>query len=66
MNPMEYFNTIGKSLAAISFNVLAIVTSMHEEFEHWLQVTSLIVSIAVGVLTIWWLIIKIRGSGRGR
>ncbi len=49
-----------KGIAAVTINVLAVITSTQENLEFWLRIASLCVGIIVGLLTIVSILWKMR------
>jgi len=61
MNHDENLTVISKlamGVSGMTLNALAVITSMQEQIEWGFRIFSLVVGIAVGLLTIWSLIKK--------
>lgn len=54
----EHTQELCRGMFAVLVNGLAVVTSTMEDVEYWLRVTSLIVGISIGILTLIPLVLK--------
>ena len=45
-------------LIGTGFPALGLITSMQEQVNYWLQITSLVIGIAVGLITLWRMLRK--------
>jgi len=61
MNHDENLTVLGKLVmgaSGMAINALAVITSMQEQIEWGFRIFSLVIGIAVGLLTIWSLLKK--------
>ena len=58
MGQWFFTRRIFDSLIGMAAPVMGLITSMQEQFEYWLRVSSLVVGIAVGIASLYRLINK--------
>lgn len=58
--------TIMRGCASTAITTLGVVTSFQEQFLWWLRVTSLVVGLVVGLLTIYGIIRRFRSDARAK